>query len=433
MKILLSAYACEPNRGSEPGVGWNVALALAQYSSVQQPEPHQVYVLTTAAHRAGIEAELAQNPQPNLTVVYLDPFGWIYDWSQEGKHYTWSVNLHYYLWQIKAYFVARSLHKQHQLDIAQHVTYVRYYNPSFLSFLPIPFIFGPVGGAEIAPEPFLATFKPKEQWFERIRALAKRVGEWDPFLWLTVRRSALVWVTTQDTEKRMQALAVPKVEILSESGIIDSEIEQLNQYKLPNQDKIQFISMGRLLHWKGFHLGIQAFAQANLPNATYWILGEGPEEGRLKELVSSLGLTDRVQFLGKLPRAEGLQKLAQSHALVHPSLHDSGGWVCLEAMATGRPVICLDLGGPGTQVTSATGFKVPAHDPDQAIQDLAQAMEQIASDRVLRENMGAAGRTRIQQHYRWANRAQLLTTTYAKILQSRSSKLVRQNHEEVRN
>ncbi|MBD2327260.1 glycosyltransferase [Alkalinema sp. FACHB-956] len=428
MKILLSAYACEPNRGSEPGVGWNVALALAQYSGTH----HQVYVLTTAAHRSGIEAELAHNPQPNLTVIYLDPFDWVYDWSQEGKHYTWAVNLHYYLWQVKAYLVARSLHKLHQFDIAQHVTYVRYYNPSFLALLPVPFIFGPVGGAEVTPPPFLTTFKSKDQWFERIRALAKRMGEWDPFLWLTIRRSALVWVTTQDTEKRIQALAAPRVETLSESGLIDSEIDQLCQYCLPSEEPIQFISMGRLLHWKGFHLGIQAFAQANLPNATYWILGEGPEEGRLKQLVQSLGLGDRVQFLGKLPRAEGLQKLAQSHALVHPSLHDSGGWVCLEAMATGRPVICLDLGGPGTQVTSETGFKIPAHAPEQAIQDLAKAMVEVATNPPLRERMGAAGRVRIQQHYRWENRAELLTQTYSKILQSQSSKVTRQNNEKVR-
>src|SRR2546430_4418443 len=42
----------------------------------------------------------------------------------------------------------------------------------------------------------------------------------------------------------------------------------------------------------------------------------------------------------------------------HPSLHDSGGWVCLEAMAAGRPVICLDLGGPGYQVTEESGIKI---------------------------------------------------------------------------
>ena len=64
--------------------------------------------------------------------------------------------------------------------------------------------------------------------------------------------------------------------------------------------------------------------------------------------------------------------------LVHPSLHDSGGWVCLEAMAAGKPVICLDLGGPGEQVTRETGFKIPALDPDQAVKDMARAMAVLA-------------------------------------------------------
>jgi len=140
---------------------------------------------------------------------------------------------------------------------------------------------------------------------------------------------------------------------------------------------MRFISMGRLLHWKGFHLGLQSFAKANLPDAEYWILGIGPEQARLKRLAEQLKIAHQVKFWDRLPREESLQKLAQSHVLVHPSLHDSGGWVCIEAMATGRPVICLNLGGPGVQVTDETGIKVLAQTPEQAVQDLAQAMANV--------------------------------------------------------
>ena len=58
----------------------------------------------------------------------------------------------------------------------------------------------------------------------------------------------------------------------------------------------------------------------------------------------------------------------------------SGGWTCLEAMAAGRPVVCLDLGGPATQVTEETGIKVPAPVPNQAVSGLAEAMTRLARD-----------------------------------------------------
>ena len=126
MKVLFSAYACEPHRGSEPGVGWNIAKAMSQ--------SHEVWVFTSATHRDAIEKELSLQPIDNLNFVYFDPLGWVYDWSQESKRPHWDVHLHYYLWQLWAYFVGRSLHRTVDFDVAHHVTYVKYSSPSFLAF-----------------------------------------------------------------------------------------------------------------------------------------------------------------------------------------------------------------------------------------------------------------------------------------------------------
>jgi glycosyltransferase involved in cell wall biosynthesis len=159
-------------------------------------------------------------------------------------------------------------------------------------------------------------------------------------------------------------------------------------------------------------LGLRAFALANLADAEYWLLGEGPELERLQALAIDLGIADRVKFCGlQTPSAVQIQ-LGQCSALVHPSLHDSGGFVCLEAMAAGRPAICLDLGGPAQQVTAATGFKVPAHDPVQAVAALAEAMIQIATNQDLRVQMGKAGQQRVKNYYSWEARGKSLANTY---------------------
>ena len=408
MKILLSAYACEPNRGSEPGVGWNVAKELAQL--------HQVWVFTSNTHRSKIKAELVARPIENLRVVYFDPLGWIYNWSLEGKRSQLDVYLHYYLWQLWAYFYGRSLYKKVKFDIVHHVTYVKYYNPSFLSLLPVPFVWGPVGGGDQAPKAFWQDFSRRNRWFEHSRNLVRVLGELDPFVQLTARRSAVAIATTNNTAQRLKALGASKIQVMSESGLSAAELQQLATLKPTDSDCIRFISMGRLLHWKGFYLGLRAFAKANLPQAEYWFLGKGPAIESLKALAVELGIARRVKFLGWWPREDCLLYLGQCHVLVHPSLHDSGGWVCLEAMAASKPVICLNLGGPDVQVTKEAGYKISAINPNQAVKDIALAMTALATDDRLRSQMGEAGRQVVFERYNWDRKILAQVQIYKQIL-----------------
>ena len=403
LNILISAYACRPNMGSEPGVGWNTACEVAKYESV--------WVMTRADNRPFIETELAKTTPSNLKFIYCDIpklFRW---WCKSG------MLIHYYLWQISAYFTIRNLLPQISLNLIHHVTYVRYSTPSFLTFLPIPFIWGSVGGGEAAPKSFWGDFGLRARAYEIARGLAHWLGEKDPFTRITAQRSALVRATTEDTARRLQKIAGVSAEIFPESALATQEIEALAHYPDPPSAPLKFISMARLLHWKGLHLGIRSFAAADLPaDSEYWICGEGPEHERLQNLAVSLGIVNRVKFLGRLPRNETLNRLSQCHGLLHPSLHDSGGWVCIEAMAMGRPVICLNLGGPSTQVTKDTGFRICAETPDQAVRDLAVALSQLAHDSELRNQMGQAGQRRVNEIYSWEARGQHLAHLYREIL-----------------
>lgn len=406
MKVLLSAYSCEPHQGSERGVGWNVVREVAKY--------HQVWVLTRPDEsRDAIEAELQANPCPNLKFVYFTLPFWqdSLRWGQSG-----AMQIHYYLWQIQAYFVARRLHQEIDFDIAHHVTFVKYSSPSFLSWLDVPFLWGTVGGGEDAPLDFWQNFSFKNKVYETLRFSARWLGEQDPFAQITARKSALAYATTKDTAKRVIKMGARSVKISSAIALSSTEIEQLAQSPLSNTVPVRFIGVARLLHWKGFHLGLKAFAQANLPDAEYWIVGDGSEMGRLQALASELGISDRVKFWGLLPRNEVLEKLGQCSVLVHPSLHDSGAGVCLEAMAAGRPVICLDLGGPGEQITSETGFKIVAQNPEQAINGIAAAMTQLATEQNLLLEMGQHGKERVKEAYSWSAKGKHLSQAYEEVV-----------------
>ncbi|MFM5999781.1 MAG: glycosyltransferase [Dolichospermum sp.] len=123
-----------------------------------------------------------------------------------------------------------------------------------------------------------------------------------------------------------------------------------------------------------------------------------------------------------MPREKALDLLKDCHLLIHPSLHDSGGWVCMEAMAAGRPVICLDLGGPAVQVTEETGFKIAADEPYQVVRDLAAAMIYLVQNPELIVSMGQAGRKLVNENYSWQVFGERLNKLYLEVVTRKVSK-----------
>jgi len=138
MRILLSAFACEPEKGSEPGVGWAWAYQLAKAG-------HEICVLTVDHHRPAIERKLPELDLPNLHFEYVGVRHIPY-WMPGVSVYPF-----YMCWQWNAYLRAKQLHSERRFDLVHHVTYALFRNASYLHRLGAPFIFGPVGGGERSP------------------------------------------------------------------------------------------------------------------------------------------------------------------------------------------------------------------------------------------------------------------------------------------
>lgn len=405
MKILISAYSCEPNISSlQSSVSWNIACEIANY--------HEVWILTQPSKSQDkLEAEVPRNLISNLHFVCFNPLFW------EGKAWWHSqvIQFHYYLWQIQAYFITRRLHQKIGFDLIHDLTFTIHSYPSFLSLLPLPLVWGSIGSGESAPAAFWQDFSLQAKAVEITRSTLRWVRQ-NPFARLTTKKNTVLVQSINKATAKQHKLSARQVQVNSKSGLSEEEIARLTKYEIPNESTIRFISIGKLSPWKGFHIGLRAFAQANLPNTEYWIVGEGAELERLQNLAQDLQVINQVKFWGKLPREKVLDLLSDCHVLVHPSLHDSGGQVCLEAMAAGRPVLCLNLGEPSIQVTDETGIKIVADEPYQAVRDLAAAMIQLAKDPELRVSMGQAGRARVSQNYTWKAIGKNLNQLYIDII-----------------
>lgn len=404
MRIILSAYACEPGKGSEPAVGWMWVHQLARF--------HEVWVLTRANNRDPIERALAKEPLPNVHWVYFDLPYWARFWKKKQR----GAHPYYYLWQCAIFLVARKLHRRIGFDVSHHVTLGQYWVPSLLSLLPIPFIWGPVGGGESAPRGFWRDFSGRGKVFEIFRNLARNLAHLNPLMRVAASRCHMAIATTEQTARRLRELGAKNVVIHPQFGMTNKEMQYFAKFGGKQSGSFRLISMGRLIHWKGFHLSLRAFAKfhARYPESEYWIVSAGPEADHLKALAKQLGVERNVIFCGGFPTLQEVYAcLEQCNVLVHPALHEAFGNVCLEAMAAGRPVVCLDLGGPALQVSEETGIKLPATTPEQVVGDLATAFSRLAVDPALCNRFGRAAQRRVETDFNWDQKGEWMNCVYA--------------------
>ena len=212
MKILLSAYACEPNKGSEPGVGWHWALEIEKLG-------HQVWVLTRKNNKMVIEEHWQNNSKPkNLSFIYYDAPRWLTWWKKGGR----GVYLYYFLWQFGAFFIARSAHKMVNFTKVQHITFVTVRQPSFLGLLGIPFVFGPVGGGERAPYKLRQGFGLKGKLKDFVRDVVNQLVKVDPFMYLTFATADEIYVTSEQTKKSLPWFIRKKAKVQLAIGFADN-------------------------------------------------------------------------------------------------------------------------------------------------------------------------------------------------------------------
>lgn len=377
MKILLSAYACEPGKGSEQGVGWHWATQLAHLD-------HDVFVITRANNRVCIENALADARLDGLQFRYYDLPRWAMRWKRGPR----GVHLYYVLWQAGAYLLAKRLVAETKFDVVHHLTFGVFCQPSFMGRLGIPFIVGPIGGGEAVPASLRKSLPFRGRAQERFRDLSNRLASFDPFVSAMLTQAALIFCKTQETFDLLPATCKNRSRIHLEIGL---EPERIRRQAEGAAIEPAFLYAGRLIYWKGVQLALRALAELKRTNraATLAIIGKGPHEAWLKRLARSLGVERSVQWMGWVPHGDLWDHYSRYSAFVFPSLHDSSGNVLLEAMSQGLPVICIDTGGPGAVVPPSAGIKVQAAGRSQAqvVTDIAAAMQTLTDSPELRARM----------------------------------------------
>lgn len=400
-KILLSAYACEPDKGSEPEVGWQWAFHLADHC--------EVTVLTRANNKESIEAKLKADPKPYLKFIYIDLSATALMWKKWIRPQFLAVSWYYSQWQKKAFLKIKELEKTNDYDVIHHLTFASFRLPLAATGHRALSIIGPVGGCEEFPEELLPVRKWRVQTKEIFRNLMTRFSTGLGYGMSKYRSANQVIASTGEMKKvfadhGIKSLVMPQIGITRDLQAVRSHQELKDK-------EVSLLFVGGILCWKGLDLAVQALAL--LPKGvSLTIIGEGPDEHLLRKEIKRLNLTNRVHFLGRLPHAEVLTHYRKYDLFMYPSLHDSGSFTVLEAMASGLPVICLDRGGPALSVNNSCGRIVRSGSRIETIDSLHSAVSYYLENSKRISAHGENAKQRIIDVYDWRKKAKTMAGIY---------------------
>jgi glycosyltransferase involved in cell wall biosynthesis len=399
MRILLSAYACRPNAGSEPGVGWNWATHLAARGI-------EVHVLVAKRNQEPIEAGLRANPIANLHFTYVPvPYEWVKK----------SEALHYVCWQVAALKAARELASKFEFHLAHHVTYASVHVPSQLWRLCIPVVFGPVGGGQTAPASML-TYFGAEKPGERLRSTLTKALRFSPLHRRWLRRMSFVLAANRDTLNMVRSVGCTESSLMCDTAIPTDYFAERPRNFEERGGALRLLWVGRMLTRKALPLALDALEQVH-NNVTLTIAGDGLDSQTVHQMVRDRNLQHRVFWKGsRLTWTELRTAYAEHDALLFTSLRDSFGSQLLEAMAMGLPIVTLDLHGAHDWVPDRASLKVPVGEPEETVRNLAEAIEQYALLSPRQKNQMSTHAWDFAKTLSWSARAELVDKLYQDVL-----------------
>lgn len=387
--IIVSAYACEPNKGSEPGIGWHWVVELARLG-------YNVNVITRANNQETITEGLRKiETLNNLCFYYYD----LPKWLKLTKKLPFGIYFYYFFWQLGIVSLAKKITINKKIDLIHHITFGVFRHASFLWKLNTPFVFGPVGGGEMAPNRLLKTLPLVEYIKECIRVFANYFFKQSPSLNRMLKKTDLILCKTEDTLKFLPKKYANKMHVEMDIGTtgVNKKVEE----SVKNEN-LKVLYVGRFLGWKGIHLSIDAINKANSKseNVDFTLIGKGPFKLFLEKRVKSKS----INFVDWVTQEELFNYYSSFDCFLFPSFHDSSGSVILEAYSFGLPVISLNLGGPDKLVQSDCGFKIIIENKtaDQISTEIANLLLELNNDKSKLAPLKESAFSKAE-YYKWSN------------------------------
>jgi len=412
LRILISACAFNPKAETvtnfDRGIlGWNLVEHLCQF--------YDIWVITSNLNSDSVLDAMSAGalPKVNIHFVNLPKCPRFLYKTAFGQCFC------YFLWQRKAWKYARSLHNQVKFDAVHHLTPEYDWIPSFMgAYLPVPFIWGPLGGGEKSPPSLDAESSLVERLKNKWRLFGQWLGREHYVRKEGERRAQAILVCNQETKMRFSKTDAQKIHYFPLTGVSFDNQKSYLKKKPSDKRTFRIISAGSLDKNNGFNLAIESFSVflERFPESDYVIFGEGPELSKLEQKIEINNLDERVRIHPWIDSKALHERMQDSDVFLSTGLRDRSGFFVIKAMSAGLPVVCFDSGGPGMHVQHDCGILVKPENPEQCVRDLAQALGDLTSNKAKHRRMSQAALKNIKEHYTWRELGKTLKRIYGEVL-----------------
>lgn len=406
MKILISAYACGPNWGSEIGMGWNWVINLSNYC--------ELTVITESGFQNDIE-----NVLPSLNLKFKPIFHYI-DIGEKGRKLFWKQGSfffyhHYKIWQRKAYLLSKTLVKNQKFDLIHQLNMIGFREPGYLwQIKEIPYIWGPVGGYNQIPWLYLPKLGFNNFVFFTLKNIINEVQK----VILSrpkqaAKRADIVFTATKESKDSLLKYSKNVPIILNETGS-NINLNLISQNKIGK--KFQILWVGKIQGTKALPIALYALNKIKDQfDFNFIIVGDGPDELRCRKLSNKLKLNSRCVWKGKIPNDEVIKLMQESNIMLFTSLKEGTPHVITEALQNGLPVLCHDACGHGSVVTNNCGIKIPMKNFSESIKNFSiQIIKTIQNPNLLADLVDGSIKRAIE--ISWDSKAQFMVEQYKKLL-----------------
>lgn len=367
-RIAVFAFACDPEGGSEKAAGWGCVQALA--------ETADLVVLVHPRHLDALQRWERDHGDGRVVFEGVPTVAWgevLYRF-RPLRRVGWLAR--YVGWQHVALQVARDHHRRQPFDAAIHVTLGMFWLPSTVVDLPVPSVWGPVGGAAASPRSLWPVLGVVGVAAEFAELLAVKLLSLVPATRRTWDRATVRLVETESARGHLPRRLRPGTEIVNRAVLVRAP-------KPPATIRGSALVFSSPLEVrKGPALALRALTFTP-PGVRLLVIHEGPEEAALRRLAARLGVADRVEFRGRVPRDEMFATMAAAAACVFTGLREEGGAALAEAMQTGTPVIVLGWAGARVLAEASTDptrtAVVQPGDPRSTARRLGEAMARFSA------------------------------------------------------
>lgn len=408
-KILVSSYACSPDRGSEPGMGWNWCIHLAKHC--------ELYIITEEEFREKIEAALPDLPQGENMHFYYNPI------SERAREMSknqgdWRFYIYYKRWHKKTLEIAKQVIAEHKIDILHQLNMIGFREPGYLwKIKDIPFIWGPVDAKESFPINYLGETELKTKLLIRLKNLITRFQlQYSRRVNKAARSAFVVLSASSNSQRSFRKYFNIDSPVLNETGckIIETDSKNI----LPEK-KLNVLWVGKMDYRKQLGLALQSIAMINNSDIVIHIVGGG-DDASYKKLANSLNIANQCIWHGIVDHKTVQSLMRESDLLLFTSVAEGTPHVVLEAISNNLPVVCFDTCGQGDSVNEKVGVKIPLTNPKQSVKDFSNALNSLFHNRQILNEMSLNCK-QLQKELSWENKALAMVNYYEKALSSKKS------------